>query len=58
MRNKKNQENNLLKSVIKLYNLKNKIELEQNNKKYFSDINEIKKDMKKKSKKLKENMNI
>jgi len=58
LRNKKNQENNLLKSVIKLYNLKNKIELEQNNKKYFSDINEIKKDMKKKSKKLKENMNI
>ena len=40
---KKNIENNILKERIKLFNLKNNIELEQNTKRYISDIDEIKK---------------
>jgi hypothetical protein len=53
LRNKKNQENILLNDAIKLFNLKNKIELEQSNKKYFSDLYEIKKKYEEEIKKIK-----
>ena len=43
LKNQKNKENDILKDKIKLFSIKNKVELELNTKKYISDIIEIKK---------------
>ena len=53
LKNEKNKENNLLKKEIRLLYLKNKIESEQNVKKYLSEIKEIKKKYEEEIKKVK-----
>ena len=53
LKNKTIKEKTLLNNEIKLYNIKNNVELEQNNKKYISGINEIKKKYNEEIKKLK-----
>ena len=50
---RKNIENNLLNDTIKKFNIKNNVELEQNSKKFISDIKEIKKKYENEIKELK-----
>ena len=50
---RKNIENNLLNDTIKKFNIKNYVELEQNSKKFISDIKEIKKKYENEIKELK-----